>query len=120
MLEWLVDNNIKVGLVTSKDICRTNSLINYFNLPLEVVITPESTSRGKPYPDPLYYACKEFSVGIEKAVFVGDMETDMQAARAANMDYLHFYPGYSYSGTEINYGFPIYSLLNIIDFMRYQ
>ena len=50
--------NIKVAIVTSKDFIRTIELLEYFNLNVDLVVTPEITSRGKPYPDPLFYAAK--------------------------------------------------------------
>ena len=120
VIDWLLDNQFNIALVTSKDSIRTYNLLKYFNLPIDVVITPELTQRGKPFPDPLFLACDKFSIDCSQAVFVGDMFSDMQAAKAANIDYLHFLPGYSICSGYPSYGSPIFSLLNIINFMKYQ
>lgn len=120
VIDWLLDNQYNIGLVTSKDSVRTYNLLKHFNLPIDVVVTPELTQRGKPFPDPLLLACDKFSIDCSQVVFIGDMFSDMQAAKAAKIDYLHFMPGYSIDGTFPHYGSPIFSLLNIIDFMKYQ
>ena len=120
VVDWLLDNQYNIALVTSKDSVRTFDLLKYFNLPIDVVVTPELTQRGKPFPDPLFLACDLFSIACTQAVFIGDMFSDMQAAKAAKIDYLHFMPGYSIGRSYPHYGSPIFSLLNIIDFMKYQ
>ena len=120
VINWLLRNQYNIGLVTSKDSTRTHNLLMYFNLHIDVVVTPELTQRGKPFPDPLFLACEKFSIDCSQALFVGDMYSDMQAAKAAKMDYLHFMPGYSIAKSHPHYGSPIFSLLNIIDFLKYQ
>ena len=120
VIDWLLSNDYNIALVTSKDSIRTYHLLEHFNLPIDVVVTPELTQRGKPFPDPLFLACDKFSVDVNQAVFIGDMFSDMHAAKAASIDYLHFMPGYSLGTIIPNYGSPIFSLLNIIDYMKYQ
>ncbi len=50
-----------------------------------VVITPESTSRGKPHPDPIEAALRALEAPPSDAVMVGDSPHDMTAARAAGV-----------------------------------
>ena len=56
LITWLRGKKIKVAIVTSKDYARTIELLEYFDLQVDAVVTPEQTSRGKPYPDPLFKA----------------------------------------------------------------
>ncbi|WP_341885417.1 HAD family hydrolase [Synechococcus sp. UW140] len=118
ILDWLVTNNYKIALVTSKDLYRTQYLVNYFSLPIIHLITPESTLRGKPSPDPLFHACTVLNSNICNCVFVGDMHSDMLAAKAANCEYLHFLSGYG-SSFHLSYGYPLYSLQEIRTFLIY-
>lgn len=120
VIDWLLVNQYNIALVTSKDSVRTYNLLEYFKLSIDVVVTPELTQRGKPFPDPLFLACDKLSIDCHQAVFVGDMFSDMNAAKAAGMEYLHFMPGYSKEKCFPIYGSPIYSLLNIIEFIKYQ
>ncbi len=120
VINWLLKHNFKLALVTSKDSTRTYNLLKLFNLPIDVVVTPELTNRGKPFPDPLFLACNMLSISANHAIFVGDMLTDMSAARSANIDYLHFLPGYSGGNFLPSYGSPIFSLLNIVEYLQNQ
>ena len=48
VLDWLNKKSISIGIVTSKDKIRTYELIEYFQLNIKLVVTPESTKFGKP------------------------------------------------------------------------
>lgn len=115
LLHDLLIHNYKIALVTSKDHDRTLSLINFLDLPISIFITPESTSRGKPYPDPIYKALDTLGESTVSSLFIGDMITDMQAAKAARVHYAHFNGGYQpyMTSLSINYGLSIDSLFDI-------
>src|SRR3989344_5953039 len=49
------------------------------------VVTYEDTLNHKPHPEPLLLAIHELGIHPENAVYVGDLESDIQAAKAANM-----------------------------------
>lgn len=51
----------------------------------DVVITPESTERGKPHPEPVQAALQVLDVDPTRALFVGDSPHDVAAARAAGV-----------------------------------
>ena len=118
LLRWLKDKSIPTGIVTSKDKCRTLELIEFFQLDVKAVVTPELTPRGKPYPEPIQYAAKELSLEINKIVFVGDMFSDMQCAMKANCYYLHYLNGYQIVSENI-YGGVINSLTEVIEYITY-
>ena len=116
ILNWLNCNNIKVAIVTSKDIDRTQELIEFLNLKIDLLVTPELTSKGKPDPEPLYYATKNLSIEMQEALFIGDMLSDMKAAYRANCKYLHYLCGYQ-KVDFIPYGGNINSLLEIKEYV---
>lgn len=57
------------------------ALRHYFH----VTVCYEDTVNHKPDPEPLLLAVRKLGVPPEEAVYVGDAETDLQAARAAGM-----------------------------------
>jgi 2-phosphoglycolate phosphatase len=61
-----------------------------------VVIGGDTCARAKPYPDSLLHAARTVGVAPENALYVGDDERDVQAARAAGMQVV--VAGYGYLG----------------------
>ncbi len=85
---------VKLGVVTSKARSQTDWTLAQFDVELATVQTPESRCPGKPAPYPLLVAASEAGVGVRESVFVGDMDVDGLAARAAGMRFLHAGWGY--------------------------
>ena len=117
ILDWIKSKKIKVGLVTSKNQQRTYQLLNNFNLKLDIIVTPELTFKGKPSPEPLIYASKRLEVDINNILFVGDMNSDMEAAKAAKTKYLHYNNGYQQQEFP-PYGGLIHSLFEIREYIQ--
>jgi N-acetyl-D-muramate 6-phosphate phosphatase len=90
----LVSRGVKLGVVTSKARAQTDWTLAQFDVPFASVQTPEDGSPGKPAPFPLLVAASEACVDVRDTVFVGDMEVDCEAARAAGMRFLHAAWGY--------------------------
>lgn len=83
----------KIGIVTSKDKLRTNSMIS--KLPkFDVVSCPEKKLRGKPNPDQLLSSLKKCNCDPRRAVYVGDMEVDKEAAERSGIDFIYAEWGY--------------------------
>lgn len=119
LLNWLSNKKIKLAIVTSKDFIRTMELIEFFNIKVDAVITPEQTIRGKPYPDPLFKAANILDLNIKQSIFIGDMLSDMKAASRANCLYLHYTNGYQKLINVNCYGGSIDSLLEIKEFISF-
>ena len=117
IIDWLKKNKIKIAIVTSKDFVRTKELIEFFNIKTDLIVTPESTLKGKPYPEPLLFAAKNLSLSIEESLFIGDMFSDMKAAQSANCKYLHYLCGYD-DLKKLSYGGNINSLLEIKEYIN--
>lgn len=60
------------------------SLKNYF----KVVISYEDTNNHKPDPEPLLLAVKKLHIKPNEAIYVGDSESDIVAAKNAGMDFI--------------------------------
>jgi HAD superfamily hydrolase (TIGR01509 family) len=93
-LARLDKRGVKLGVVTSKARSQTAWTLAQFDVEFATVQTPEDGSPGKPAPFPLLVAASEARVDVRDAVFVGDMDVDCAAARAAGMRFLHAGWGY--------------------------
>ena len=118
IINWLSLSSIKLALVTSKSEERTFQLLEKFSLKFDCVVTPELTSRGKPFPDPILYALGRLKISKHNALFVGDMVSDMKAAKTAGVKYLHYNNGYGFLDS-LPYGGCINSLLEIQEYVKY-
>jgi pyrophosphatase PpaX len=58
-----------------------NTLEHYF----KATVAYEDTENHKPDPEPLILAAKQLGADLAECVYVGDVENDMKAARAAGM-----------------------------------
>ncbi|WP_157944713.1 HAD family hydrolase [Mangrovicella endophytica] len=85
---------VKLGIVTSKDGARTQLVLDRIPVSFAVVMTPGGGLRGKPAPDPLLYAMAQTNTDPAETIFVGDMDSDAEAARRAGLDYVHVEWGY--------------------------
>lgn len=94
MLAQAAAEGFKLGIVTSKDTARTQSLLALLPVDFCTVQTPTHRLRGKPAPDHLLMACVEAQIDPGDAVYVGDMISDYHAARRAGIRYLHAAWGY--------------------------
>ncbi len=76
-----------LGIVTSRikngvfEFSKLAALQQYFS----TVIAYEDTVNHKPHPEPLTFAAHQLNVKPQDAVYIGDMESDIQAAKAAKM-----------------------------------
>lgn len=78
----------KMAVVTSRrlpglvEFLRFLGLDGYFSL----LVTPESTERHKPHPEPALFAMRELGAAPERTVFVGDAIFDIKCGHAAGAD----------------------------------
>jgi HAD superfamily hydrolase (TIGR01509 family) len=93
-LARLDKRGVKLGVVTSKARSQTSWTLAQFDVEFASVQTPEPGRPGKPAPSPLLVAASEARADVRASVFVGDMEVDGLAARAAGMRFLHTGWGY--------------------------
>ena len=98
LLDELEARGIAWGVVTNKFERFARPLIDGLGLGTRVaiVVGGDTCPRAKPYPDPLLFAARHLAVAPAEALYVGDDERDVQAARAAGMPVV--VAGYGYLG----------------------
>lgn len=83
----ILSHNYDLGIVTSRvregvfEAPALKKLEQYF----KVAVAYQDTREHKPHPEPLLYAAKELKIIPEKSVYIGDVENDVKAGKAAGM-----------------------------------
>ena len=99
LLIKLTQNKFKISIITSKNKKRTLEILNKFfkKINFSCVITPDDiiSRRGKPSPDSLYLACATIGVSLNESIYIGDMMSDFELAKNANVQFIHAKWGYS-------------------------
>jgi phosphoglycolate phosphatase len=98
LLGSLESRRIAWGVVTNKHERFARPLIDALGLGSRaaVIVGGDTCARAKPFPDPLIFAAQRLQVAAPQALYVGDDQRDVQAARAAGMPVL--VAGYGYLG----------------------
>lgn len=60
---------------------RRFDIIDYF----DEIVCGDDTPNPKPFPDPLFEACRRLNIAPEQAVFIGDTPVDIQAGLSAGV-----------------------------------
>ncbi len=88
ILKELETMSIPWGIVTNKPTYLTDRLLRNLgmrNRPA-CMICSDSASRPKPWPDPVWMACRTIGVSTKKTLMIGDDKRDVMAARSAGAD----------------------------------
>ncbi len=86
LLHKLKENDYKLAIVSNKfDIAVKKLAKDYFGDLINVAIGESATIKRKPAPDTVFKAIKELGADINKTIFVGDSETDVQTAKNAGL-----------------------------------
>lgn len=93
-LKTLQNSGLKLGIVTSKDQSRTHAVLKQIDISFVTIQTPCKLYRGKPAPDYLLIAMAEAGEDPLNTLYIGDMNTDHEAAMRAGIDYVHASWGY--------------------------
>ncbi len=98
LLDQLEAQGVAWGVVTNKFERFARPLVGELGLGTRaaVVVGGDTCPRPKPFPDPLLFAASQIGVAPPCALYVGDDERDVIAARAAGMPVL--VAGYGYLG----------------------
>lgn len=83
----LRESGYQLGVVTNSDARSARIVLGIqgFDQHLSVVVTSDLVASPKPAPDSLRLALAELGVAAHEAVFVGDSQADMTAARSAGV-----------------------------------
>lgn len=95
-LDRLARHGQRIGFATSKRRYAAEYLLEHLGVldRFEARVGPEDVAQPKPHPDVLYAALERLQLEPHEAVFVGDMEFDVLAGRAAGVTTLGVTTGY--------------------------
>ena len=96
VLEHLDELGIPWGIITNKPGWLTQPLMEHFAIDSRscCIISGDDLEKRKPHPDPLLHAATLSQIDPTRAIYVGDTETDVIAARAAGMFSISMLYGY--------------------------
>ena len=97
-LDILRERGAKLAVVTNKLTKLSVPLIEGLKMThyFDTVVCGDSAAHPKPKPDPVYLCLQQLGVSADDALFVGDSETDVLAARAANLKVVCVRDGYNH------------------------
>ncbi len=77
----------RLAVCSNKNVTFTRSLLDSLGVAplIDVVLGPEDVAHPKPAPDMLLTALRRLGVSADEALYVGDMDIDVQTARAAGV-----------------------------------
>ena len=104
LLDSLDAKNIPWGIVTSKPTWLSEPIIKHFEFDKRaaIIVMGDTLTTVKPDPAPLLYACEKALVLPENAIYVGDLQTDIIAAKAAGMKSVGVTYGYHPPKTDFS------------------
>ncbi len=87
LLEQLKDKGVRVGVVTSKmrEVALAHLTLVGLESYIEHIVGYEDVQLHKPDKEPLIKALEVFQMEVDDAIYIGDHENDMLAAKHANM-----------------------------------
>lgn len=115
IVKYLKDEKIKLGIVTSKteEVVKENLKTVGLDGQFEVIIGYESVLNHKPDPEGLLKALTILDVKASEAIYIGDHENDIKAAKNAKM--LSCGVTYSYRLEELLFENPTYVVDDLIN-----
>ena len=82
---------LKMGIVSSKRVPQYGIDMGRhgYDARMDAAVLFEDTARHKPDPEPMLECLRRLGVEAKDALYLGDARTDMEAARAAGMDFAY-------------------------------
>lgn len=87
LIQFLEQHKIAWGIVTNKATQPTKTLLKRQHLThrLSALVCADTLPYAKPYPDPILLACAQCHTPPNRAIFLGDAPSDIQAGNAAGV-----------------------------------
>ncbi len=96
LLARLDELQIRWGIVTNKPAWLTDPLLDALKVSARTccVVSGDTATHAKPHPAPMFEAMRLSGTTPDRTLYVGDAQSDVQAARAANVTCLVMLYGY--------------------------
>ena len=87
-LKTLHDSGVKLGVCSNKPSYFTRMLLKIFHIEqfFDVILGPDVVGAPKPEPEMIFKALEKLGVPKEEALYVGDMEVDIETGRRAGIE----------------------------------
>jgi phosphoglycolate phosphatase len=87
-LKTLRDSGVKLGVCSNKPSYLTRMLLKIFHIDqfFDVILGPDVVGAPKPEPEMIFKALERLGVPKEEALYVGDMEVDIETGRRAGIE----------------------------------
>lgn len=115
VLDYIISQNIKIGVVSSSVSYYVNSVISFFNIPADCVIAYHDVSNRKPHPEGMNKVLSKLNISTDKAIAVGDRDIDILASQNANI----FSIGCLWGGNNFNNSNPDAIISDPIEIIQY-
>lgn len=118
ILRTLKNQGNNIALVTGKGRYTTDITLNMMGLDsvFDVIVTDDDVSQPKPCPEGLLTVLNSLSISRSSAVFIGDMDADVEAAHRAGIKSL----GACWFGNSILHSCPDYWVRNPSDILLFS
>jgi phosphoglycolate phosphatase/pyrophosphatase PpaX len=85
-LDYFIDNDIKISLLTTKAQDQAEKIIHHFalNEKLDYVMGRRDGMDHKPSPEPLLKICEDLNISPNETLMIGDTELDIRCGKNAN------------------------------------
>ncbi len=93
-LNELIQKGCTLAIFTSKNLNRTNIVLDKHKKLFKIILCPRKGIKGKPFPDGINYITKFLKFKKTETIYIGDTLYDYYCARSARVDYLHCFWGY--------------------------
>jgi len=94
-------NEIKIGILTSKDSQRTKIIVNKFfsKIKFHCIQSPNKKNRPKPAPDLILKIISDMRIDPSECCYIGDSKYDQEMCNRSNIDFI--YASYGYGGSSV-------------------
>tara|TARA_B100000795_G_C22788804_1_gene435904 strand:+ start:1242 stop:1865 length:624 start_codon:yes stop_codon:yes gene_type:complete len=107
ILTKLKQNNT-LGLVTSKDLKRTEQIVKLFSLKFDYIYSATEGGRGKPNPFQIKKILKDSKIPKKNSYYIGDMYVDYLTCKNAKINFI--FASYGYGKNDNRYDLKIKNL----------
>lgn len=115
IFKWIKKNNLKLIIATSKknSVAKEGLAINNLLFFVDFIVGSDDVKKHKPDPEVLQKALDIYNLKPSEAIYIGDNETDIFAAKAINM--VSVGVGYSLQWDKLEKSNPDYIITDLIE-----